>query len=124
MPSGPVSLPAVPALYQALDETIDRQAEKLAIPRRIAGDIKEVFAEAKGGFFGQNGQDIQIIIPYLAARQRFPTEDRLILVSKARPGMRDEAYEEIRQLLRRLRKTPVDAADDFGLRRRWRRSCG
>ena len=74
-----------------------------------------VFAEAKGGFFGQNGQDTQIIIPYLAARQRFPTEDRLILVSKACPGLRGEAYEEIRQLLRRLRKTPADAADDFGL---------
>jgi putative ABC transport system permease protein len=74
-----------------------------------------VFAEAKGSFFGQNGQDTQIIVPYLTARQRFPTEDRLILVSKARPGMRDEAYEEIRQLLRRLRKTPVGAADDFGL---------
>ncbi len=74
-----------------------------------------VFAEAKGGFFGQNGQDTQIVIPYLTARQRFPTEDRLILVSKARPGMRDEAFEEIRQLLRRVRKTPAGMADDFGL---------
>ncbi len=74
-----------------------------------------VFAEAKGGFFGQNGQDMQIVIPYETARLRFPTEDRLILVSKARPGMREEAYEEIRQLLRRLRKTPAGLPDDFGL---------
>jgi putative ABC transport system permease protein len=74
-----------------------------------------VFAEAKGGFFGQNGQDMQIVIPYETARLRFPTEDRLILVSKARPGMREEAYEEIRQLLRRLRKTPPGLPDDFGL---------
>ena len=74
-----------------------------------------VFAEAKGGFFGQNGQDMQIVIPYETARLRFPTEERLILVSKARPGMREEAYEEIRQLLRRLRKTPPGLPDDFGL---------
>ena len=74
-----------------------------------------VFAEAKGGFFGQNGQDTQIVIPYRVAAQRFPTEDRLILVAKARTGMRDEAMEEMRQLLRRVRKTPRDAADDFAL---------
>ena len=74
-----------------------------------------VFAEAKGGFFGQNGQDYIISLPYRTATQRFPTEDRLVLTAKARQGMRDEAYEEIRQMLRRLRKTPHDAADDFGL---------
>lgn len=74
-----------------------------------------VFASAKGGFFGENRQDMQIVIPYETARLRFPTEDRLILVSKARPGMREEAYEEIRQLLRRLRKTPPGLPDDFGL---------
>lgn len=74
-----------------------------------------VFAEAKGGFFGQNGQDTQIVIPYETARQRFPTEDRLILVCQAYPGQRDEAFEEIRQLLRRLRHTSPTAEDDFGL---------
>ncbi|MBI5084584.1 MAG: ABC transporter permease [Acidobacteria bacterium] len=74
-----------------------------------------VFAEAKGGFFGQNQLDLQIAIPYRVAAQRFPTEDRLVLVAKARPGMRDEAYDEIRNLLRRLRNTPTDAEDDFGL---------
>lgn len=36
-------LPA-PALYEAMDEVLDRQAEKLAITRRIASDIKEIWA--------------------------------------------------------------------------------
>jgi poly(A) polymerase len=36
-------LPA-PALYEAMDEVLDKQAEKLAITRRIAGDIKEIWA--------------------------------------------------------------------------------
>ena len=74
-----------------------------------------VFAKAKGGFFGSNGQDTQIAIPLQTAMLKFPNETRYIVVSKAYPGMREEAFEEIRQLLRRLRKTPPDADDDFGL---------
>lgn len=35
---------AIPALYEAMDEVLDGQAEKLAITRRIAGDIKEIWA--------------------------------------------------------------------------------
>jgi putative ABC transport system permease protein len=77
--------------------------------------VAGVFAEAKGGFFGVNRQDQQIAIPLRTAMMRFPTEDRYIIVSKARPGMREEAYEEIRQLMRRIRKTPAQAEDDFGI---------
>ena len=35
---------AMPALYAAMDEVLDQQAEKLAITRRIAADIKEIWA--------------------------------------------------------------------------------
>ena len=34
----------IPALYEAMDRILDVQAEKLAITRRIAGDIKEIWA--------------------------------------------------------------------------------
>lgn len=34
----------IPALYEAMDEVLDTQAEKLAITRRIAGDIKEIWS--------------------------------------------------------------------------------
>ena len=33
----------VPALFEAMDEILDQQAEKLAITRRIAGDIKDIW---------------------------------------------------------------------------------
>jgi len=33
-----------PAMYEAMDEVLDQQGEKLAITRRIAGDIKEIWA--------------------------------------------------------------------------------
>lgn len=34
----------IPALFQAMDDVLDAQAEKLAITRRIAGDIKDIWA--------------------------------------------------------------------------------
>lgn len=34
----------IPALYEAMDTVLDSQAEKLAITRRISGDIKEIWA--------------------------------------------------------------------------------
>jgi putative ABC transport system permease protein len=74
-----------------------------------------VLAKAKGGFFGSNGVDQQIAIPFTTARTRFPTENRVILVFQARQGMREEAFEEVRQMLRRLRKTPPGDPDDFSL---------
>ena len=45
---------AIPALFIAMDEVLDTQAEKLAITRRIAGDIKDIWAiqprfEARAG---------------------------------------------------------------------------
>jgi putative ABC transport system permease protein len=74
-----------------------------------------VFAKAKGGFFGQNGEDIQVMIPLATARQHFPNEDRYGITAKAKPGKKDDAQEEIRQLLRRVRHTPAGAEDDFGI---------
>jgi len=35
---------AIPALYEAMDEVLEVQSTKLAITRRIAGDIKEIWA--------------------------------------------------------------------------------
>jgi poly(A) polymerase len=34
---------SIPALFEAMDSVLDQQAEKLAITRRIAGDIKEIW---------------------------------------------------------------------------------
>jgi len=37
-------VPPVPALYQAMDQVSQVQAEKLAIPKRYGGDMKEIWA--------------------------------------------------------------------------------
>jgi len=74
-----------------------------------------VFEPAKGGFFGENGLDRQITIPLETARLRYPQLDRFYIIAKAREGQRDDALEEIRGLMRRLRKTPRGVEDDFAL---------
>lgn len=37
-------IPAIPALFKAMDQVMQMQAEKLAIPRRFGGDMKDIWA--------------------------------------------------------------------------------
>ena len=37
------NMPPIPALYQAMEQVIEQQAVKLAIPRRYGGDMKEIW---------------------------------------------------------------------------------
>jgi len=74
-----------------------------------------IFAAAKGGFFGENGMDRQIVIPLETARIRYPQSNNFFLTAQARTGQRAEAMEEIRAALRKLRHTPRKDEDDFTL---------
>jgi putative ABC transport system permease protein len=74
-----------------------------------------VFVKMKGGFFGQNPVDSQISIPFQTARSRYPQVDRFTLTAKARPGLRQQAFEEVEDTLRRLRHLGSRDADDFTL---------
>ncbi len=74
-----------------------------------------VFEPAKGGFFGENGQDSQVTMPFETAHLRYPQSDNYFITAKAMPGRRDDAVAEMRDVLRRLRHVPKDAPDDFSL---------
>ena len=74
-----------------------------------------IFAPAKGGFFGENQLDRQVMIPLETARVRYPQSENFFLTAKARSGFRSDALEEIRAALRRLRRTPANEDDDFAL---------
>jgi putative ABC transport system permease protein len=74
-----------------------------------------VFAPAKGGFFGENGLDRQIVIPFQTAHLRYPQSENYFLTAKARTGFRADAIEEIRAALRKLRRTPAKDEDDFAI---------
>jgi putative ABC transport system permease protein len=74
-----------------------------------------VFAKAKGGFFGQNSADTQIEIPLKTAEMRYPNIDRYMITSKAKPGMRKDAYEEVQDIVRKARRVPKGQPDDFSI---------
>jgi len=74
-----------------------------------------VFSKAKGGFFGQNGADTQMDIPLKTAELRYPQVDRYMFTCKARPGMRKDAFEEVDDIMRKIRRLPKDQADDFSI---------
>ena len=74
-----------------------------------------VYAKAKGGFFGENGLDTQVVIPLSTARARYPQVDRFMIIVRAKPGLRQQAYEEVEAILRRIRRTPAGKENDFSL---------
>jgi putative ABC transport system permease protein len=74
-----------------------------------------VFAPAKGGFFGENGLDRQITVPLHTAEARFPQIDRYLLTIRARQGHRQDAFDEVQEIVRRIRRTPRGKPNDFSL---------
>ena len=77
--------------------------------------VAGVYAKAKGGFFGENGMDSEIDIPLRTAQSRYPQVDRFMIIAKARPGMREGAYQEVEGVMRRIRRVPTGAEDDFAI---------
>jgi putative ABC transport system permease protein len=91
-----------------------------AINRPIMMDGAEyivigVWAKAKGGFFGENGLDNAITLPFRTAQSRYPQIERYMITAKAKPGRRQEAFDEIQGAMRRLRRLSTGQPDDFSL---------
>jgi putative ABC transport system permease protein len=74
-----------------------------------------VFAKAKGGFLGENGMDNAVIIPIRTAQTRYPQLDNFMLVAQARQGKRQDAYDELQAVMRRIRRLPTGTEDDFAI---------
>src|ERR1019366_835298 len=74
-----------------------------------------VFAKAKGGFFGENGQDNAIVIPLPTAETRSPQVDRFMIIAKAKSGKREEAFAEVQGSMRRIRRMATGEKDHFAI---------
>jgi putative ABC transport system permease protein len=74
-----------------------------------------VYEKAKGGFFGENGMDNAIVMPIRTAQSRYPQITRLMILAKAKTGKRQEAYDEVQAAMRRLRRLPTKADNDFSI---------
>jgi putative ABC transport system permease protein len=74
-----------------------------------------VYDKAKGGFFGENGQDNAIVIPLRTAESRYPQVDRFMITAKAKRGKRDDAFNEVEGVMRRVRRLATNAPNDFAI---------
>lgn len=74
-----------------------------------------VYAKAKGGFFGENGQDSEVVIPLHTAEMRYPQVDKFMIIAKAKPGKRQDAYDEVDGAMRKIRHLATGTPDDFAI---------
>ena len=84
----------------------------------LGGDRYYVVGELaprKGTFFGENRNDSVVAIPMATARRKFPDARNLVVYVRAKPGLREEAREEARAILRLVRGVPAGAADNFAM---------
>ena len=84
----------------------------------VGGDRYDVVGELaprKGTFFGENRNDSVIAIPVTTARRKFPDARNLVLYIRAHPGLREQAREEARAILRLIRQVPAAADDNFAM---------
>jgi putative ABC transport system permease protein len=84
----------------------------------LAGDTYFVVGEAaprRGGFFGENRQDNVVSLPAATVARRFPEAKQTILYAQSSPGQLAAAKTEMEFLLRRLRRIPPGADNDFNL---------
>ena len=84
----------------------------------LGGDRYHVVGELasrKGTFFGENRNDSVVAIPIRTARRKFPEARNLVVYVRAKPGLREQAREEARTILRLIRRLPPDAPDNFAM---------
>ncbi len=74
-----------------------------------------VYAKAKGSFLGENQMDSMIVIPIETLQLRYPQLNEYTIVLRARPGKREDAVAEAEAAMRRLRRLPPDAENDFAM---------
>lgn len=74
-----------------------------------------VLERRKGSFLHGDGSDKQALVPYRAYRKHNPTHDEHFISALARPGMKYEAEDQVRALLRQRRKVAFNAPDNFGI---------
>ncbi|HEV3330157.1 MAG TPA: ABC transporter permease [Bryobacteraceae bacterium] len=74
-----------------------------------------IFDKAKGGFFGQNDQDSIVDMPLRVGQSRYPQLNDYYITAKSRPGMRQEAFDEVESAMRRIRHLSTSTENDFNI---------
>ncbi|HYO62295.1 MAG TPA: ABC transporter permease [Pyrinomonadaceae bacterium] len=62
-----------------------------------------------------NNENKAVYLPYLTLQKLYPDADDNFIMAQARPGRMRQAVEEVREVLRKRRKVPAAAKDNFGV---------
>jgi len=81
------------------------------IPYQVIG----VEEKRKGQFFKNQSADRAATVPYHSYEKHHPANNDDFIAAAPYPGMKAEAEDEIREVLRRRRKVPYDKPDTFGI---------
>lgn len=81
----------------------------------VAYTVVGVLDRRKGSFLRGDNSDKQALVPYRAYRKHYPNHDEHFIGAMARPGMKTQAEDQIRALLRQRRKVAYNAPDNFGI---------
>ncbi len=106
------------AIGTAIADTLFPVTDPINREINVNGDLFRVVGvfEKDPGLFGGPGVDQFVVIPYHTFRKMYPEiEDNLIAVSVADPSLMSQAQDEITEILRRRRKVPASAENDFDI---------
>ncbi|HZR27824.1 MAG TPA: ABC transporter permease [Terriglobales bacterium] len=82
-----------------------------SIPYQVIG----VEEKRKGQFFKNQSADRAATVPYHTYEKHHPANNDNFIAAAPYPGMKAEAEDEIREVLRRRRKVPYNKPDTFGI---------
>jgi putative ABC transport system permease protein len=88
-----------------LDKEIDIKGNKF----RVIG----VMEKTKSSFGEERFEDSLVLIPYNIFRTYYPTQDEHVISARSRSGQFEKMKDEITEVLRRRRKVPINAPDNF-----------
>lgn len=89
-----------------IDKTIEIAGQEF----RVVGTL-----DKRETFLGGNDESNVIYMPYGVVRKLKPNADDVYIMAVARPGMMDEAKDQITDMLRVRRQVPFGKPDNFGM---------
>ena len=98
------------ALFGA-EDPIGKEVQVAGVTYQVIG----ILEKRKGTLMHDDSADKQVTVPYESYRRHHPADDEHFVGALAYPGMKAEAEDEARGILRRRRNVAYDKPDNFGI---------
>jgi ABC-type antimicrobial peptide transport system permease subunit len=98
------------ALFKG-EDPLDKTILVAGVNYRVVG----VLEKRPGTLTHDDSADKQVLVPYHSYEKHHPNDDEHFIVAQAYPGMKSQAEDEVRGILRRRRHVAFDKPDNFGI---------